>query len=53
VPSRRTLVTAILASTALGEILASPSWLRSDFYAGSIGTGPPLANPYSVRALTQ
>ena len=38
-----------VASASLGELLASPSWLRSDFYAGSIGTRPPLANPDSAR----
>jgi len=33
VSRRRALAVAIVATAALGEILASPSWLRSAFYA--------------------
>jgi hypothetical protein len=51
VPSRRTLAAGILPFAALGGNLASPSWLRSVSYAGSIGTGSPLTNPYSARTL--
>jgi hypothetical protein len=40
-PRRRTLASALQASAALGENLASPSWLRSVFYAVARGTVHP------------
>jgi hypothetical protein len=38
---RRTLAVAIVATAALGEIFASPSRLRSAFYAVDDDTGHP------------
>jgi len=50
VPSRRTLSTGILPSARSWETsLHHPGCARFP-NAGSIGTGPPLANPYSLRA---
>ena len=47
VPSRRTLATGILPSACSRETkLRHPGYARFP-YVGSIGTGPPLANPYS------
>jgi hypothetical protein len=41
VSCRRTLAVAIVVTAALGEIFASPSRLRSAFYAGSMTRAAP------------
>jgi hypothetical protein len=41
VPSRGRSHRPSMASRSLGELLASPSWLRSDFYAARLARAPP------------